>query len=699
MYKCLHQKHQIHTVDCNQRIVLREVSVDEFAVKLRMSNAEPPLKSFRGEAERYFQQLKGMRGFDIELHELVDNESRVTFIRGIAGMGKSVLVKQLTLKWANGELFRQFKVCITFECRELNHFAVNQGTDLSRDKLLHHFIATKLNFGIKNASDVLFIIDGLDELYDINTKDSIISHLLDIKLSKFFQSKIIITGRPHIENMLLRHGKSMGGLRKVEIHGLGEDQIDEYVGKFSSSVEHNAKIERAKDCLESNLQILHVPQILNSFCCVALLSKEHIVHNAAELYCWALYLLLKQHAEKDGPNDKRISEIFNEYSKEILKLSKICHDLLSKNEVVFEGDIELLFVDIGKELFGKGLFVDVSDNFSIKNQFKHLTLMEFFAAVYVCATENPREIICSILEKKLYQVLIFSCQLISGLMYDGIIRQMLKNTAKLKEVHCYRLVRRILRLVRECVNGYSDNVEEAFRRSLDVIMCLMNRDVINKHFILSLLKEFSFKNIGNRDFGSSSRKFISLMKLLICDFECVDFELRKAFQNVHFGLFKVNELNELKYAKSLASVHQIRVHGMGHMETTIRDIRKEVDKCANCKKVSVLECKLQNEDVEDEVSEGSKLEWLHIDSCRFNKMSFVNLCKWMITVSVEEFELWGIDDIKAEWWNVLTNAIVNAKEKEDEKFALKRLWILRCTVMDDEMRQRVIACLFPHLVV
>ena len=652
---------------------------------LTISETRPATKTFRGETEQYFRQIKGMRGIDIEMSELIDDKNRITLVSAIAGSGKSVLVKQLTYKWAYGELFKD-KLCITFECRELNYFVINEGKQFKKQELIDEFIKAKFRFDLVNARDILFIVDGLDELYDINESESIISELLDVKKSKYPESKIIITGRPHIQHMLLRHGgKNMGCLRTVEIHGLSDEQIEEYICKFASSEDDIKKINKAKDSSQNNLEILHVPQMINSFCCVVTLSEVTGCKNAAELYCWSLYLLLKQHAENKGSRDKRIPEIFKEYSKDLLVLSKICHELLNKNAIIFEGNLEKHFNDSGKgKEFLMGLFTDVSDNFHVRKQFKHLALMEFLAAVYMCTTKNPTEIIKDILERKLYEVLLFSCQLISGLAYDGIIKEMFENAAELKEIDCYNFFCNSLKFVHECVTDYDD---QSFNLSIDVLMCLMNRDASSKEFILAIVNELSSINVC-----SSNRKLIEMMKLLIRDFQCSEIELRKAFEKVSFWFFDSMDLNEMKYAKLLGAVAWIKLGGLMEM-MTVRDIRKvidEINECGNCQGIAIWGCQLQDMEIEDQLKESSKLEELQIWECNLTKVSFINLCNWIIISSVEEFQLLDIKDITVEWWNVLVDAIVNVKEKSDGNLALKKLHIIKCALMNDEMKKKVI---------
>ena len=438
--------------------------------------------------------------------------------------------------------------------------------------------------------------------------------------------------------------------------------------------------------------------MLQSFCCVVMLSEFKGFNNAAELYCWSFLLLLRQHAEKDGSRDKQIPQIFSKYSKDLLKLSEISHELLNKTTIIFEGDIDYSHDGKGKE-FLEGLFVDVSDDFRTRKQFKHLTLMEFFSAIYVCTIENPTEIIKDILKNKLYQVLFFNCQLMSGLMYEGIIKEMFTNAAKLMETNCKHFFENVLQLVRECVE---ESEGESFKLSIDVILCLMSNNVIDKQFVLSIINQLSFKNVSG--INGSSRKLIEMMESLIQNFECVDFQLKKAFENIRFGYFWVNELKELRFAKYLASCDVIELNGLhgGHriVTTTVGEIRKEIDEInewVECKRVNIVNCKLQDEEFDyDDIPKCSKLKYLQIGFCDVDKNSFNNLCKWVIASSVEDVKLYNIINMKVEWWNVLLDAIMNAKEKNDGDLALKELKIYYCPFMNDEIKEKVITFILIH---
>ena len=253
----------------------------------------------------------------------------------------------------------------------------------------------------------------------------------------------------------------------------------------------------------------------------------------------------------------------------------------------------------------------------------------------------------------------------------------------------------MLKLVRECVD---DEYDAPFQLSVDVIMCLMNKDVISKQFILSIVNQLSFKNVGRYGISrrNSSRKLIEMMKLLLHDFECLEVELNKVLENVHFRQFEVFGLNEFKYAKCLASVDVIILDG--DMATiTTRDICKEIDginECVKIKEVSIVNCKLEDEDIEDKITKSYKLEWLCIRGCYVTEQGFFNLLKWMITV--EQCILNDIEEMKGKWWNMLVEAVVSAKKKNDGNLSLRKLWIKDCPYMKDEIKEKVITFMLIH---
>ena len=665
--------------------MLKEVDISDFAVNLKIGCCSASKSDFRDEAKRHLDNLKAAAGDAIDISNLIDEKCRVTFIRGIAGMGKSVLAKQLTYGWANGDIYQNFRMCVMFECRDLNYFKDHEGAELKKHEILGEFIKSKVNYDLGNGEGVLVIVDGLDELYDITEKDSIIFDLLNIK-GEYGMAKVIITGRPHVEDKLIGYN-NMGGLFKVEINGLSEDQIDEYVDKFSSREDHKVDINKARTSSRGYLPIMNVPQFLNTLCCVAILMKGQAVFNNTDLYCWTVFLLLKQHADIHGSSRKMASEIFRQFSQTLSTLSEVCHNLLTKNKLIFEGKIESRLGDIGKDKdFVESLFVNVSDNITEKYQFKHLSLMEFLSALYICKKDmkNLLEIIKDNLEKGFIEVVSFVCRLLSGFSYEGIIKEMLKNVVGLKqEVNEKQLLDDVIELLNKC--GLDDDTK--LSRTFEIITFFLNKNFNDKEFIKSIIRKCHGDGFVSDEVATHHICLIC-RHLESCGWK--EDDIRMAFANVQFWRIDVYEIEQLDM---VAVKERFRIGGDGirlrGMKTTVNAIQKKFkggEQNGYCGEVYIVGCVLMDDELNRQCSNDRQLERLRIVRCQIKtKESFLNACDW--GMSCEWFLLDG-RDIKIEWWERMVEMMEERRRMGD--LMMKGLDIWEFTTSGNaDMKRRV----------
>ena len=650
-------------------------------MKLKICCDQPSVGTFTGEMRRQFygKNLKHFTSDDIEISKLNDKDSRVTFIRGVAGMGKSVLAKQLTVLWANGYMYTNFKLCIMFQCRDLNFFQRSKGAKLEKHKVFQEFLKSICNFELGDGEGILFVVDGLDELYDINTDDSIIRQLLDLGVSKLINSKIIVTGRPHVEEKLVEHCKGMGGLQKVQIQGLNDDQIDEYISKFSSLQDNITAINKSKEASKRSLAILHVPQFLNTFCCVAILTEGETFHNEAELYSWTVYLLLLEHANKTGSPNKTVSEIFKEYSEAIMTLSEVCHKLLNENKIIFEGEVKSLVKDIkvGRN-FIKSLFVDVSDHRQKKFEFKHLSIMEFFAALFICNNENPKKVIQENVKKGFIEVVSFACRLIAGVSSDGIIKDILTNSS-LPTVESF-LIDVIMAL-----NGSITNEYTKFSRSIAFLSFFLNKNFKYKEVILSFIKQLGFRGVSA---VSDSSNLLSICNHLVKVCACNENDIRLAFGNVRIPKFASDDWNQLQCVKYL----DVDVIEFRDFKFSVNDFIKKMNESeliGKVKEVGLSGCEVNDAEEVDmnDIPSYWVLGRLAVWNCKLNASSFKNICE--LGVFCEHFSLLeqGMESI--DWWEALVTKIEERKKYGDLKLRILYITFRTTTLITDDMKIRV----------
>ena len=126
--------------------------------------------------------------------------------------------------------------------------------------------------------------------------------------------------------------------------------------------------------------------------------------------------------------------------------------------------------------------------------------------------------------------------------------------------------------------------------------------LLTSNSFLSIVNQLRFEDV---EYGSN--KLIEMTKGLLDEFSCDDVELKKAFENVHFWLFDVDEVNCLKFAKFLASVYLIQLNGRrATITTTVKCIFNAISECWDLGRVRIWDCKLEDEDLKEEIIEFPK---------------------------------------------------------------------------------------------
>lgn len=108
---------------------------------------------------------------------------------------------------------------------------------------------------MKDGKDMLIVIDGVDELFDIKGENFFIFEFLDTR-KPYGKSKLILTGRPHVESLLARPRIPIGGYKVVEIMGLGDKDIEEYSESLPLALGRGAQV---------NIEIQSLKQLTHLF--------------------------------------------------------------------------------------------------------------------------------------------------------------------------------------------------------------------------------------------------------------------------------------------------------------------------------------------------------------------------------------------------------------------------------------------------
>ena len=98
LYIRLCEQHESQYVLGNA-IRMKMFPINDFVVNLKIVSSSSG-KTYRGEMGMYSADVSKNTSSDINIGNLIDGNTRVSFIRGVAGMVKSVVAKMIVLGWA-----------------------------------------------------------------------------------------------------------------------------------------------------------------------------------------------------------------------------------------------------------------------------------------------------------------------------------------------------------------------------------------------------------------------------------------------------------------------------------------------------------------------------------------------------------------------------------------------------------------------
>ncbi|KFP91701.1 Protein NLRC3, partial [Apaloderma vittatum] len=325
---------------------------------------------------------------------------RISVTIGVAGIGKSTLVKLFVYTWAKGEINKDIIFVLPLTFRELNTYE-----KLSAERLICSAFPhiTEPNCISAGAARTLLILDGLDEfktpLDFSNTVvctdpkreiqvDNLITNIIRGNLLQ--EASVWVTSRPTAATQI------PSGLvdRMTEIRGFGATEMKDFLDQMfldnrdlSSQVLHHIRANRS----------LHAMCTIPGFCWISGSSIGHYLKNSthqlqetttvpktlSEIYSYYFKMALS-HPEKPRETLRIEQAVIN--SKRIVgSLGRLAfYGLLKKKYVFYEQDMKAYGIDLSllqSSLYSQLLLRDEMQSFTAY-YFSHLTIQEFLAAIY-----------------------------------------------------------------------------------------------------------------------------------------------------------------------------------------------------------------------------------------------------------------------------------------------------------------------------
>ena len=321
----------------------------------------------------------------------LDKESAFILIEGAPGIGKSVLLKEISYRWANKELLQKFELVLLIYLRDTSLRRIKSINDLLQlfckgDENATQIVTACAQHLFANGGKTLtLLLDGYDEYPEHLQKSSLIADIIKRRVLPL--CGLVVSSRPHASHHLREEATI-----RVDILGFTESEREHYIKQALPDQPHK---------VEELTQYLHQQPSVDSICfspfnMVILLYMYKLgiplPKNSIELYRHFICSTINRHLSKFGKhNITDLTDLPDPYNKIIQQLSKLSLEALNNNQLVFTlEEITAACPDIAAipgAINGFGLLQAVQ-HFGLYAKtmtlnFIHFTIQEFLAAHYI----------------------------------------------------------------------------------------------------------------------------------------------------------------------------------------------------------------------------------------------------------------------------------------------------------------------------
>jgi len=346
-------------------------------------------------------------------------------IEGHPGIGKTTLVKEICVEWAEGKLLTSDKLVLLLLLRDPY---VQRITNIPQ--LIERFTqspgkVTQLHSYLEDnhGADVTLIIDGFDELSNELRENSFFVKLIEKDILP--KCRIVVTSRPSA-SVCLHHIVD----RRIEILGFEQASKMEYASEaLQGSPLKLEKLQRHFQQYPNIDAICYIPLIMSIIIFLCMCQPDDLPPTASKMYHSFVLHTICHYLTRGGKlaKNERINKMEHlpqPVQLALMRLERVAFNGLLKDKIVFTLDDLPRLCNSDPTCYGLLQSVECySSNeigYAIKSfNFLHLGIQEYFAANYV--SKLPEDDVYKLLKKSFLDTNKNSVRLSNmWIMYCGI---------------------------------------------------------------------------------------------------------------------------------------------------------------------------------------------------------------------------------------------------------------------------------------
>lgn len=330
---------------------------------------------------------------------------RKVLVTGVAGIGKTVLVQKILFDFAGNMASPAFDFVIHMTFRDLN--LINKPTSF-RQLILrkNRHLLKELDLILENDSKLLIILDGFDEFrhYRSCDVDVLVTEVdEDAEVVEIFVSliqgellpnaSILVTSRPTAIDHI-----PVGCIdRFALIAGFSYTEVQDFFSRYFQDVGLARQMFAVVAENELMLTLCYIPAFCYIVCCILKDSGDlcgESPKTMTDIYVQYLVALLRSHtqARAESPPRENGCGVVKQLSDIVIRLGRLAFQKLMEHQTLFySNDLDASLLE-ERSLISTFLDKTVAQEAGFTEEvysFSHLTIQEFFAAVYCAVVDDP----------------------------------------------------------------------------------------------------------------------------------------------------------------------------------------------------------------------------------------------------------------------------------------------------------------------